>query len=69
MQKPHNPYKRGTTIWSLFEGDWEDLTATQIAEVLDCPRRTIDTCLRQIKKDTGYVVPRTLGRRGRRSEI
>lgn len=64
-QKPHNPYKRGTTIWSLFEGDWEDLTIRQIAEVLDCRKHLVENYLARIKRDTGYVVPRTPGRRGR----
>ena len=34
MEIPANPYRKGSMIWSVMEGDWEDLTVDQIAEVL-----------------------------------
>lgn len=68
QKKPPNPYQRGTILWSVYEGDWEDLTVRQIAEVLGCNRHTVDNYLSRIKRDTGYVVPRTPGRRGRAPE-
>ena len=37
MDKPKNPYRKGSIIWSIMEGDWEDLTVKQIAEALDIP--------------------------------
>lgn len=69
MEKPPNPYPPGTIIWSVYEGDWADLTICQIAEVLDCRGHLVENYLARIKRDTGYVVPRTPGRRGRCSEI
>lgn len=69
MTKPENPYfKRldnGKTsiLWSLFEGEWEDLTVPQIAEVLDAMPATIYTYLKKIKKETGYRVPHADRRR------
>lgn len=58
MKKPDNPYKKGSIIWSIMEGDWEDLTAEQIGEVLLVQKENIIRQISKIKKDTGYVVPR-----------
>lgn len=55
--KPKNPYRKGTIVWSLFEGDWSDLTAAQIADVLDTTRDCIHAALCRIKRETGYTVP------------
>ena len=55
--KPKNPYKKGTIVWNLLEGDWADLTAGQIAEVLDTTRASIHAALYRIKRETGYTVP------------
>lgn len=57
MDKPKNPYRKGTTIWSVMEGDWEDLTLKQIAEVLDVLPSTVSESMRRIRVKTGYVVP------------
>lgn len=57
MDKPENPYRKGTTIWSVMEGDWEDLTVKQIAEVLDVLPRYVAESMRRIRVKTGYVVP------------
>lgn len=59
MDKPKNPYREGTIIWSVMEGDWEDLTVSQIAEVLDTLPQTISDNIRRIRVETGYIVPRT----------
>lgn len=62
MEKPENPYFKRLSngnisiLWSVFEGDWEDLTVMQIAEVLDAKPHTISAYIARIKKDTGYKV-------------
>lgn len=58
MDKPENPYRKGSIIWKVMEGDWEDLTVSQIAEVLDTPPQTISDNIRRIRVKTGYIVPR-----------
>lgn len=73
MEKPNNPYtkyiknnKRGkkiSVLWSVFEGDWEDLTTSQIAEVLNVAPGTIENYLRRIRAETGYTVPHAARRR------
>ena len=58
MNKPENPYRKGSIIWSVMEGDWEDLTVRQIAEVLDAGQNAVYMSISRIKKETGYDVPR-----------
>lgn len=58
MEKPINPYRKGTFIWSIFEGDWEDLTIEQIGEVFDRTADEIREVIHRIKRKTGYDVPR-----------
>lgn len=65
VDKPENPYRKGSLIWSVMEGEWEDLTMAQIAEVLGTVPNTVRTCVSKIERETGYNVPRTSGR-GRR---
>lgn len=57
MNKPKNPYREGSIIWSVMEGDWEDLTVKQIAEVLDVLPSAVSESMRRIRVKTGYVVP------------
>lgn len=57
MDKPKNPYREGSIIWSVMEGDWEDLTVKQIAEVLDVLPSAVSESIRRIRVKTGYVVP------------
>jgi len=64
--KPENPYKKGSFLWSLMEGDWEDLAAKQIAEVLDVPPQKVYSGLSKILQDTGYDVPRVAAKRKER---
>lgn len=66
VDKPENPYRKGSLIWSVMEGEWEDLTTAQIAEVLGTVPSTVRTCIAMIKRETGYNVPRTSGRVRRR---
>lgn len=66
MDKPKNPYNKGTLIWSVMEGDWSDLTIGQIAEVLDSSTSSIRTVINKIKDRTGYEVPRTRGTPGQK---
>ena len=56
-KKPQNPYRKGSSIWSVFEGDWADLTLKQIGEVLDIPVSIVYSAVYLIKKKTGYDVP------------
>lgn len=68
MVKPDNTYERGTVIWSVMEGDWEDLTAEQIAEVLDATLSSVNSAIHRIKRDKGWDVPRVRAKRGRKRE-
>lgn len=64
MEKPKNPYNKGTLIWSVMEGDWSDLTIRQIAEVLDSNESSVRRIINKIKNRTGYDVPRMRGTPG-----
>lgn len=66
MDKPKNPYQKGTLVWSVMEGDWEDLRVVQIAEVLDTTPNNIGAYISKIRKETGYSVPHFVGRPGRK---
>lgn len=55
--KPKNPYHKGMLLWEVFEGEWDDLTVTQIAEVLDREPKGIHAAIQRIYQDTGYAVP------------
>jgi hypothetical protein len=57
MQKPENPFRPRSNIWALMEEDWSDLTASQIAEVLDTTTEHIYSTMRRITRETGYRVP------------
>lgn len=57
MSKPENPFKKGSVIWSVMEGDWEDLSKEQIGEVLVTSEARISEAIYKIKKKTGYEVP------------
>jgi len=67
MDKPLNPYRKGSLAWSLMEGDWEDLTKEQIAEVLGYDLDAISDRMKDIKSKTGYAVPhvKKMRRKGR----
>lgn len=60
--KPNNPYRKGSLIWSLMDGDFSDLTVAQIAEVFDATVMSIRDAIWKIRHDTGYDIPRTDGR-------
>lgn len=62
--RPKNPYREDTLLWDVFMGDWEDLTVTQIAEVLDKEPKQIRTAIQVIYQDTGYAVPHVKLRTG-----
>ena len=65
--RPMNPFRRGSVIWSIMEGGlqedfdglpgWSDLVAAQIAEVLDVDDTIVSNFLYRIRKKTGYTVP------------
>lgn len=68
MKKPDNPYPKGPLIWSVMEGDWEDLTMEQIAEVMGSTYKAISSSITRIKKETGYRVPHAVNRGRKRRE-
>lgn len=59
-KKPANPYSKEQDIilWSVFEGDWEDLPRDEIAWTLGTSESKISACFAKIKRETGYDVPR-----------
>lgn len=63
--KPVNPFKKWSIVWQVMEGDWEDLTINQIAEVLDVHPGTIYGSVRQIRLRTGYCVKHKIGCAGK----
>lgn len=73
IEKPENPYfkylENGniSILWSVFEGDWEDLTPAQIAEVLGCDPKQVSSYIWKIKKETGYEIPH-ISKRGRKRD-
>lgn len=69
QMKPDYPFRRGTLIWKVCNGDWEDLTPAQIAEVLDSTEKTVRQAIFIIKRKTGYDVPRVREKRGRKPGI
>lgn len=56
MEKPKNPYRKGCMAWNVFEGDWEDLTVNEIAEVLDSTVEKIQDIFRRIRRETGWKI-------------
>ena len=63
MAKVNNPFKPNTVAWKLLEDDWSDLTARQIAEVLDVQPLAVYRALQAVRKETGYEVPHNPGKR------
>lgn len=68
-KKINNPFKKGSIIWSVMAGDWEDLTTHQIAEVLGSTYYTIRDCFETIRIKTGYRVPHAKGKPGRKTDL
>ncbi len=62
-----NPYKPQSLRWKLVEGDWEDLTPSQIAEVLDCTPQAVHKALRVIEEG-GHRGPLCQGQAGQAPE-
>ena len=54
--KPANPFRPGSLIWSVMEGDWSDLTPKQIGEVLGTSGRS-DGADHQDSQDHGLLSP------------
>ena len=55
-EDPKNPYRPGTMIAALYEEDFSDLTAKQIAEVFDVDVSYIYKAALRIKRETGRQV-------------
>lgn len=74
QDRPANPFRRGSVIWSVMEGGlqgefdglpgWADLTVMQIAEVLDITFQAASNALWRIRKKTGYAVPHAVSPSG-----
>lgn len=72
MNRPENPYRKGTLIWALMEGGlqgefdgkagFEDMTTQEIADMFDKAYRTVQGTFERIKRETGFRVPRLDGR-------
>lgn len=65
--KPKNPFRKDTLAWQLMEGDWEDLTVPQIAEVLAADVETVRTTIHRVKKEASYTVPYKKRPKGQRA--
>lgn len=78
MIKPENPYtkylqndrngKKISVLWSAFEGDWADLDAAQIAEVLGTSSDVVYATISRIKRETGYFVLYIRRKAGRKAD-
>lgn len=68
MNKPINPYPKWTLIWSVMEGDLDDLGAAQIAEVLGTSSDAVHAMISRIRRETGYSVPYTRRKAGRKAD-
>lgn len=74
MDRPENPYQKGTLIWTLMEGGlqgefdgkagFEDMTIREIADMFETTYSTVQATLQRIKKETGFRVPRRRAARG-----
>lgn len=62
MEEIRNPYRKGSLIWSVMEGGWEDMTVFQIADALHTSAESIRSAIWRIQNDTGYNVPCADGR-------
>ena len=74
QDRPVNPFRRGSVIWSVMEGGlqgefdglpgWADLTVAQIAEVMDVTATRVCEILYRVRKKTGYAVPHAVSPSG-----
>lgn len=55
--KPKNPFKAGTKIYKLYEGDWRDKGTDEVAEVLGMSREGVRNAIYKVRERTGYNVP------------
>lgn len=66
--KPENPFRKGSLIWAVMEGDWSDLTPSQIGEVLGSSGKSVSNQIIRIRRLTGYRVPHDPGKQRRRGK-
>lgn len=57
MERPKNPYQKGSMIFKIMDGDWSGYTVKQAAEELGITGNHLRGAISKIKKDTGYEVP------------
>lgn len=56
-EKPENPFKKGTKIHKLYEGDWKNMDTGQIAKAIHMSsRENVRRAIYEIKERTGYKV-------------
>lgn len=53
----HNPFKPGSVIFQLMDGDFSNMTIAEIAQKLNTKYRSITRSLSRITSETGYYVP------------
>lgn len=66
MERPKNPYRKGSLIFAIMEGalegefdgkaGWEDMTVAQIAKMFGKRRDSVFSTISRIRKETGYEV-------------
>lgn len=61
MNKPENPYERGSRIYKIMEGDFTNCTIGEIAEIVGCTNEYVRSSITKIRQRTGYVVPHIIG--------
>lgn len=50
------PFKPGSVTWSLYFGEWDDLTQAEIAEVLGVTPDNIRRAIYRVRDNTGKTV-------------
>lgn len=55
-EKPENPFRKGTKIHRMYEGDWKDKDTEEVASELNMTRKGVRCAIYKIKERTGYDV-------------
>lgn len=76
VKRPENPFRPGGVAFSVMEmalqGEFDglpgtdDLTVSDMADVLGVGRGNVYTAIEAIEKRTGYIVPYIKSKRGRK---
>lgn len=57
VKKPENPFKEGTKISKIYDGEWEDKTTAEIAEEIGMTKDNVRRSIYRIREKTGYDIP------------